>query len=198
MNKRSKKINTKKRKLIIIVVIIILLIGVMAILELTNTTHFFHKSNTGSSTITTPTPTTTSKSTSENKTVNPSTGSVTNNSVTGANSSTKTSAPTSTSATLTAPYGSFVSNHKPGQNGSNTQEQSTCLTTPGATCYIQFTNGSIVKTLAVGTADSDGAVYWNWDVSSAGFTTGSWQIEAIASLNGQTMSTSDQIPLVVQ
>jgi hypothetical protein len=97
----------------------------------------------------------------------------------------------------TKPFGNFVSNHSPG-NGLPTQEKSTCNTTPGASCYIQFTMGSLTKKLDAQTADSSGAVYWTWDVKDAGFLEGSWQITAVATLNGQISATQDQIPLKVQ
>ncbi len=96
------------------------------------------------------------------------------------------------------PTGNFVSNHRPGQNGSSTTESSTCNTTPGATCYIEFTNGDLARTLASKTVDSNGAVYWNWDVGSAGLTSGSWQIKAIATLNGHAESTTDSNKLEIQ
>jgi cytoskeletal protein RodZ len=109
-----------------------------------------------------------------------------------------TSSTSTTSAPLVAPEGSFVSNHHPGQNGSPTTEVSVCNTTPGATCYIQFTNGSYTRTLASQIADSEGTVTWNWDVSNPAFPAGSWQITAIATLNGQTKTTSDSQTLEVQ
>lgn len=104
----------------------------------------------------------------------------------------------STSQPLKAPSGTFVSNHRPSLSGSSSQEQSVCNTTPGANCYIQFTKGNLVKTLPVQTVGSSGSVYWNWDVQSAGFSPGPWQITAIASANGQTLTTQDSQPLEVQ
>ena len=114
----------------------------------------------------------------------------------GSNSS-KGSASTS-NAVLIVPWGDFVSNHRPGQNGAPTTEASTCNTTPGASCYIRFTNGSQTRTLDTKVADGNGAIIWNWDVKSAGFSAGSWKITAIATLNGQTKSASDSLSLVVQ
>jgi len=106
---------------------------------------------------------------------------------------TSTTAPSGTPPTT--PYGDFVSNHSPG--GQNpTQETSVCNTTPGATCYIQFTQGSIIKSLSSQTADANGAAYWNWDATT--LSGGSWTIKAIAGLNGQTATASDSRPLVVQ
>ena|SRR5579859_7734742 len=109
------------------------------------------------------------------------------------------SSPT-TNQPLKAPSGTFVSNHKPSLSGSSapSQEQSVCNTTPGANCYIQFTKGNVTKTLPVQTVNSSGSAYWTWDVQSAGFSVGSWQVTAIASANGQTMTTQDSQPLEVQ
>lgn len=95
------------------------------------------------------------------------------------------------------PWGSFVSNHHPG-NGSPTTETSVCNTTPGASCYIKFTNGAQARTLDAQVANANGSVIWNWDVSNAGFSNGNWQITAIASLSGQTKSVVDPQELVIQ
>lgn len=97
----------------------------------------------------------------------------------------------------TKPFGNFVSNHNPG-NGLPTQEKSTCNTTPGANCYIQFSMGDLTKKLSVQTTDSSGAVYWTWDIKDAGLSEGSWQITAVATLNGQSVEAQDQIPLKIQ
>jgi hypothetical protein len=91
----------------------------------------------------------------------------------------------------------FVSNHKPGQNGASTAEQSACITTPGATCSMQFTKGSTIKTLEAKTADSNGTVIWNWDVQDAGFTSGSWEISTTAKLNDQTKTVRDPMSLEI-
>lgn len=95
------------------------------------------------------------------------------------------------------PYGNFVSNHHPGGTAP-TAEASTCNTSAGASCYIKFTNGSIVKQLDPETANSNGTTIWYWDVKTAGITTGSWTITAVATLNGQTKTANDSQPLVVQ
>jgi hypothetical protein len=104
-----------------------------------------------------------------------------------------------TSAVLEPPFGTFVSNHRPGQNGSPTAEQSTCNTTPGATCDIQFTNASgITKSLGAEVTDANGAVYWSWDINGGTLAPGSWHITAVVKLNGQTKTASDPTPLEVQ
>jgi hypothetical protein len=102
-----------------------------------------------------------------------------------------------TDNSLAAPYGSFVSNHKPGQNGSNLTELSQCTTTPGATCYIKFTQNGVERTLPQQTVNSDGTTFWEWNINNAGLTGGQWTITAIASFNGQIKSTTDQLPLEV-
>lgn len=100
------------------------------------------------------------------------------------------------SATLQTPFGTFVSNHRPNL-GSSSSEESVCITTPRASCYIEFTNGNTVKQLPVQTADASGSVYWSWDVKQAGLGAGKWQIKAVASLNGQTKNAQDNLGLDV-
>jgi len=101
---------------------------------------------------------------------------------------------------LVAPSGSFVSNHKPSLSGSSapSQEVSTCNTTPGAQCYIEFQQGDIVKKLDAQTVDGNGSTNWKWDVAKAGFNEGSWQIKAVATYNGESKTTTDSFTLEVQ
>lgn len=112
----------------------------------------------------------------------------------------KSAQPAVPATTLTAPTGTFVSNHRPSLSGSPLlrQEKSVCNTTPGATCYMLFMKDGVAKQLATQTADNTGSTYWLWDVSQAGFTQGSWQITAVATLNGQTATANDSLPLEVQ
>lgn len=113
-------------------------------------------------------------------------------------SSSASSPPSTSTATLVKPSGAFVSNHKPGSDGSPLVEASDCITTPGATCYISFSNGSVTKSLPQETADTSGAAYWqSWTPNSVGLTAGSWTITGYASLGQQTASTQDQTPLQV-
>jgi hypothetical protein len=101
---------------------------------------------------------------------------------------------------LVAPSGSFVSNHRPSLSGSSapSQEVSTCNTTPGAQCYIEFQQGDTVKKLDAQTVDGNGSTNWKWDVAKAGFSEGSWQIKAIATYNGESKTTTDSFSLEVQ
>jgi cytoskeletal protein RodZ len=95
------------------------------------------------------------------------------------------------------PTGPFVSNH--GSNVSASSENSVCNTTPGATCYIEFTNGNSTLQLETGTANSNGAVFWqNWNVASYDFSPGQWTITAVANLNGQTATAKDGTPLTIK
>lgn len=114
--------------------------------------------------------------------------------------STQTSSP-AIATSLIAPSGTFVSNHQPNLSGSPrpSQEQSTCNTSPGANCFIEFLgpNGQ-TKSLKSQVTSSDGSATWTWDVNQAGFTVGEWQITAVASLNGSTKSTTDSLKLNVQ
>jgi hypothetical protein len=174
---------------------IVAVILLICILELTDVTHFFHEKKAVSSTITkassAPPSSSSSSDQADDSTATPS--------QTPSNpGSTKDTSPTADpNAPLTAPYGTFVSNHRVSKE-SGTSEDSVCLTTPGASCTITFTKDDAVKTLAAGTADSNGAVFWNkWDVKQAGLTNGSWTINATATLGGQSKSTKDSLTLEV-
>jgi hypothetical protein len=102
-----------------------------------------------------------------------------------------------TTAALVSPSGNFVSNHKPGQNGAPNSETSVCDTTPGASCYIQFTNNDTTKKLDAQTASADGVAIWYWNVKDAGFSAGSWKVSAVATFNGQTQTSNDVVTLEI-
>lgn len=104
------------------------------------------------------------------------------------------------STNLVAPSGTFVSNHRPSLSGSPLlkSEESVCNTTPGASCYILFMKDGIAKQLDPQTADASGSTSWSWDIGQAGLTEGSWKITAVATLNGQTLSSDDSLTLDVQ
>lgn len=198
-----KKKNQKKKRFIMAGVILAVLIAGIAILETTNTTYFFHERKAVSSTIAGPTTSTAKKTDSsvppaDEKTTAPAPDTSPKPATGDTNGSPKEGDSPSnpaTNAPLVAPYGDFVSNHKPGKNTS-TLVTSVCNTTPGAQCTITFTSTAdprIVKTLAPGIADSSGSVFWNnWDIKQAGFTNGTWLINATATLNGKTLTTPDK------
>lgn len=179
-----------RHKLLTALGVLLMAAIIVFILEITNVTHIFHKAiNYGSGSIPAQTKSGTSK-------LIPS---VTTNQ--GASNTAKNSAaqPTSTSAGPISPSGTFVSNHHPDLSGSPypSQEESTCNTTVGASCSIMFTNGSIVKKLEAQTVNSNGAAFWTWDVKTAGFTQGTWHIQAVAVLNGNTTTSTDPVSLEV-
>jgi hypothetical protein len=102
------------------------------------------------------------------------------------------------STDLAAPSGTFVSNHSPSlSDSSRAQETSVCITTPGASCFIQFTLNGTTKTLDARTADENGAASWDWTPSSLGLTQGSWSIKATATRNSTTKSSQDSLTLNV-
>ncbi|HUD07746.1 MAG TPA: hypothetical protein VMQ52_01570 [Candidatus Saccharimonadales bacterium] len=116
--------------------------------------------------------------------------------------------PSVSSVTLAAPEGTFVSNHGNGDNPavtSTTQEVSTCTTTPGASCQIIFSQGSVSDTSAVEQTSAEnskagvpaGTVSWSWTPAVYNLTPGEWQITATATLNGQSESTQDPTQLLI-
>lgn len=178
--------------------ILLLLAVAFIVLELTNTINVF-RSQSVPAVIPTHSPSSLKSSGSQSSSQAGSAGS--------SSSSTKSTLPSanSSSALLIAPYGDFVSNHNPGApdqsgNPTPTSETSVCETTPGASCYIRFTNSNGQTTqLPSQTTGSDGSTSWSWDVKKdANLTKGAWRITAVATLSGQTKSTSDSAELTVQ
>ena len=107
------------------------------------------------------------------------------------------------SSTPHPPSGTYVSNYHP---SINTEEYSSCSTTPGATCTIRFKNTStgITKQLTpvVATASKsaeDGVAEWSsWTPASIGLSAGDWQVTATATLGGNSASTASTLILDVQ
>lgn len=173
----------------LVIAVTLLVIIAFAGLELTGVTHIFHKKPpavvSGSSFNTKGEP----KSTKSSETSsNPGVSSASNSKSTG-----------SSTAVLITPSGDFVSNHHPNLSGSpapNTMS-SVCNTTPGASCQITFTKDGVVKSLPLQTADSNGSVYWSWKLQDIGITAGTWKIQAVVSLSGQTKTASDALDLTV-
>jgi hypothetical protein len=167
------------------------LIVIVAILELTNTTHLFHKQSV---------PPVIPAHTSPGKPI--STSSSQPNAPAASTPQDNTPLPTDvTNHTLIAPTGTFVSNHFPGQNGSSTTEASVCNTSPGATCYIEFTNVATGDTtqLAAQVTDARGTTSWYWDVSQdAHLSAGQWKVMAVATLGSQTKTATDTLNLTVK
>jgi len=189
-----RKISNKRTRWIVVVLIIILLAaGIVVALHIRD----IHKAQHTSNTIPT------SKALKKSSAKSPSSKSqaAPTSPATAPSSTDNTKLPSSSpvaSTVLDTPFGNFVSNHHPGQGGSPTSEESVCNTTPGATCDIQFTNGSgVTKDLGSESVNSNGAAYWSWNISGGTLAPGNWQITAVAKLNGQTKTASDTMDLVV-
>ncbi len=172
--------------------VIVVGVGTVAALELTDTTHFFHDEKTtpvaaGSAFNTKGEPKKQSGSDDDDPQGNGSSSTSANPKVVAA------------SANLITPFGNFVSNHRPNLSGSPAPSSlsSVCNTTPGASCTITFTKSGTNKSLPAQTADANGATYWNWSLQDIGLMSGTWKIQANASLDGQTKSASDALDLVV-
>lgn len=190
---KSMKNNLKStiRKSWKLVALLGLFLLILIILEVTDTTHIFHRSKPNVSTV----PTLDRGSNRTSKKVESTTNGTNNNSTSSVNDSQKQTAPqASTTNDLTAPYGSFVSNHHP--SSQSDIEESVCTTSPGAECYIEFTNGTTIKKLPAKIIDSTGSTYWIWKPSDIGV--GTWKVTAIASLDGKTKSTTDQLSLEIK
>lgn len=93
--------------------------------------------------------------------------------------------------TLTAPSGTFVNLYSA---SADTQMNSICSTTIGATCQIIFTKGSLSLALPAKTTDNNGVTTWGWTPQQIGLTSGKWHITAKAILASQT-KTTDNGPL---
>lgn len=124
----------------------------------------------------------------------------TNSSTSSAKGSSETASDLDESVTPVKPAGTFVSNHRPSVSGNSSpsQENSTCSTTPGAQCSIQFEKDGVIKSLPSKTTDSNGNTSWDWDIKSLGLSEGSWTITAIAKNGTKTSSSTDEINLQVQ
>ena len=99
----------------------------------------------------------------------------------------------------TKPSGTFVSNHRPNISGKPypSSINSTCTTSPGASCEIMFTNGQLKKTLQKQKVNNNGSTYWEWDINNLGLTAGVWKIKAVASNGSLTSETEDPTDLVI-
>lgn len=106
----------------------------------------------------------------------------------------------SANTAILAPSGNFFSKSKAGLND---QEQSTCNSTPGASCTITFTKESVTKSLpseVVNDSAKESQVAfatWDWTPANLGLSSGNWTVTAIASLNSQSKSTVSGVNLQV-
>lgn len=191
-------VNKRNKRFIIYATLCVVLLATLAGLRFTHHFPFSNSSTESSQSVTSANSETKGESGTTPETAKP-------------NSSTSTSSPASSdqpgdqkatpsaSATLVAPHGDFVSNHHPNLSGSPAPNilSSVCSTTAGASCTITFTKDGTTKSLTAQTTDRGGSTYWSWKLSDVGLTAGSWQVTARASLNNQTLSTTDSMTLEV-
>lgn len=192
----SKK-NRRVRLVCVVAISLAVVAVVLFLLDITNVIHLYHKHvPTSASSYTKGEPQTSSKPSVANKsnTTSPSTSNGTQQTVQG-NSSVGSVA----AVDLLSPTGDFVSDHHPNLSGSPASNTMTsvCNTTPDASCTISFTLNGITKSLSAKIVDSGGSAYWNWTLQGIGLTTGSWVIQATASLGGQTKTATDAMMLTI-
>lgn len=190
---KNNKKSAKSKILILSILFLGLAAGTVAALELTNTTYFFHEKSL-------------IVSTGENGVNNQQTkGEPTpDNTDISDNSGQKDPSPGGNGEVknLLAPEGNFVSNHYPNLSGSPAPNkmQSSCTTTPGATCQITFTSTAdgTVRSLPAQTTDPSGTAMWNWNLQDISLTQGTWKVQAVATLDGQTKTADDALNLEVK
>jgi len=153
--------------------------GIVAALELTNTTYWFHDQ---------PQSYTASEYTKGESSTDENTGQPTQDEQNDKGSS-------GTSKALVEPTGNFVSSH---HATAVSNEASTCNSTPGATCKITFTKDGVTKSLPAKTLDNGGATYWEWQPGEIGLTSGSWKVKAVTSLGDQTKAATDALTLEIK
>jgi hypothetical protein len=187
-----------KRPIFILGIALILLILGTIISEATNTTHLFHskqaiKPQVTASELTKGESTPKTSPEPSTKVVNGQTSNSTSNVGAQPGDAKNTQA---TDTTVIAPTGNFVSAHK--NISGSTSLSSVCNTTMGASCQITFTSAGSSKSLPAQTTDRGGSTFWSsWTPDSVGLTSGSWKVQAIATLNGQSQTSTDALELEI-
>jgi hypothetical protein len=75
---------------------------------------------------------------------------------------------------------------------------STCITTPGIQCEIQFNMDGVTKTLGPQTTASNGAATWSWTLQEVGLTQGTWIVTAVAAPGASnSVTATDPMQLTV-
>ena len=191
---------SSKKKIILISSAALVVIGVVLfIFEATPTTHIFHKKHVAphtSSQYTKGEAGNTNSDTSGKSSSNTNTQSSNSDGNTYTNTKGQSDYPVQQEAAVETPRGNFASAHKFSLS-SQPLLQSSCETTPKATCEITFTNGSNTVRLAAKTTDDGGAAYWTWKPQDIGITSGTWKIQAIAKMGSTTKTADDALNLEV-
>lgn len=182
----------KKPLFLILLSLLLLAAGVITVLEMTDTTTWFHKKNFVTQPVT------------ADRTVGPETKGEggQKDEPTRSDSPKEDDAAEETPPTveLKAPYGNFVSNHHPSISGQSSPNeiQSVCITTPGATCTIVFIKNNERRELPPQKTDAEGAAYWTWKLHDIGLTEGNWKIQGKATLGSQVKTADDILVLEVK
>jgi hypothetical protein len=187
-NTKNTPAPSKKRKLILLCGLAAVVVACisLAILEYTNTTYIFHDRPVTHET----------QPNTPGRTANPNTkGEAASPNTDGTATDPDKGTANPGNVNLLTPSGNFVSNHRPKDNRAD--QQAVCVTTPGASCEIIFTNGSTTRSLPAQTTDRGGATYWTWSPVSANLTAGSWKVQAKATLHDQTKTASDATNLEI-
>lgn len=204
ISKNKYKIQSKKRyKKVTLVTILVAacLLGIVAILEVTGTTSLLNRHKDSYKT-----PRTANSETKGEAPAHSDSGDTTNpqpDNGQSNNSASPDKSPGSgsdNSAKPLAPTGNFVSNHRPNLSGSPAPNsiQSSCVTTPGASCQIIFTKGSETKSLPIQKTDLGGGAYWTWNLQDVGLTEGAWKVQAKATIGAETATADDALALEVR
>lgn len=90
---------------------------------------------------------------------------------------------------LPPPEGALLNVHSASLAG-GTKLVSACSTQPGAMCQVQAKQGGTVKLGTAVKADGTGAAEINWTAQGMGLGIGNWEIRVVASLNGQTSTST--------
>lgn len=198
--KLQRRKRLSKKHFLILLGVMLLIVGVIAVLEITNNTHFFHDK----SLVTSPN--------KPNRTQNANTKGETADDKDEKKSSKSSSSqdpadlkdhnsntPTNNQPPK-KPTGTFVSNHHPNLSGrpAPNEIQSTCETSAGVQCQIIFTKDGVTKSLPAQTTDRGGAAYWTWKLQDIGLTEGSWKVTAKATNGSQSATADDAINLEVK
>jgi hypothetical protein len=92
------------------------------------------------------------------------------------------------------PTGNFVSSHRVKKDS---LIASSCVTNPGISCKITFSQEDTVVSLEPTTTDSGGAAYWEWTPEKIGLTAGEWIIESVAYDNSNSAASKDSVKLSI-
>lgn len=191
---------TSKKPLLLGFLVLVALAGIVAVLELTGVTHFVRKNAAPQ----TANQNTKGEGPNQTASENGATGTEKSSDQAqtgGGTYSSDNKTPNANQTTkLDVPTGNFVSNHRRNLSGSPAPNklQSSCVTTPGATCQIIFTKDGATKSLEAKKTDAGGGVYWEWKLQDAGLTKGSWKVQAKATLGTQIETAEDSLLLEVQ